>query len=190
MGEGWGEVSTWGGGGGEGHQADWDKLWVDVTNEVYQAELIKWVAEKEDSKEIVVEMSKCKVATAEVDDAVTKDDVGSRDSDNCPERMRNDKWHKQKVVSGLGVILKQLQGDYSEEGEETDLTEVKEKPAVPESETKDNEMLQNKDTCYELAEPDSDVVPGLANAQKAFDQLGFVFEPDCGERFEGTPAMR
>ena len=181
----------WGGGGGEGHQADWDKLWVDVTNEVYQAELIKWVADKENSKEIVVEMSKCKVATAEVDDALTKDDVGSRNSNKSPENStRNDKWHKQKAVSGLGVILKQLQGDYSEESEETDLTEVEEKPAVPERKTEDDEMLQNNDTSHEFAELESDVVPGLANAQKAFDQLGFVFEPDCGERFEGTPDIR
>ena len=192
VGEGWGEVSTWGGGGGEGDQADWDKLWVEVTNEVYQAELIKWVAEKENSKEIVVEMSKCKVANVEVDDAVIKDDLGSKDKtmDNNPENKRNDKWHKQKVVSGLGVILKQLQGDCSEESEENNLTEVIEKPEPDLSEIESNEILLNNEDRHELVGPEYEDVPGLANAQKAFDQLGFVFEPHCGERFEGTPAIR
>ena len=46
-------------------------------------------------------------------------------------------------MSGLGVILKQLQGDYSEESDETDLTEVEEKSAAPERKTEDDEMLQN-----------------------------------------------
>ena len=61
-----GEVSTWGGGVDGGHQQDWDRLWVEVTNEaVYQAELVRWLGDREECEQIAVDIDKCKVGNVE-----------------------------------------------------------------------------------------------------------------------------
>ena len=57
-------------GGGEylgrwGHQQDWDRSWVEVTNEVYQAELVRRVGDREECEQIALEMDKCKVGNDE-----------------------------------------------------------------------------------------------------------------------------
>ena len=186
VGEGWGEVSTWGVGGGGGQQSDWDRLWVEVTNEVYQAELVRWVGEKEGCDQIVEEMDKCKVVddvgteTVKVNPTAVVNDSGDK---------KNEKWHKQKIVSGLEVMLKQLKGECEEcgEDEEDDFTEVIETENATKNDSKaDSEVL--KEPADEIVE--SDEAPGLAKALKAFDQLGYVFEIEAGERFAETPAIR
>ena len=76
-------------GGGEylgrwGHQQDWDRSWVEVTNEVYQAELVRRVGDREECEQIALEMDKCKVGNYEAKVVVNVEN---------------------KVVSGLGEML-------------------------------------------------------------------------------------
>ena len=138
-GEGWGEVSTWGGGGDGGNQQDWDRLWVEVTNEVYQAELVRWVEDREECEQMAVEMDKCKVGNDEA--KVVVNDKNKVD-DLCGQNdKKNEKWHKQKIVSGLGEMLKQLKGECEEceEDEESESTAVIETdPAVVKEDVKEN----------------------------------------------------
>ena len=60
-------------------------------------------------------------------------------------------------------------------------------PAVKED-VKENELLREPVGCDEIIE--TEVAPGLSKAQKTFDQLGYVFETDFGERFPETQAVR
>jgi hypothetical protein len=86
-------------------------------------------------------------------------------------------------------MLKQLKGECEDcgEDEEDKLTEVIETENAPTNDSKaDNEVLQ--ELANEIVE--SDEAPGLAMALKAFDQLGYVFETEVGERFAETPAIR
>ena len=86
-------------------------------------------------------------------------------------------------------MLKQLKGECEEcgEDEEDDFTEVIETENATNNDSKaDSEVL--KEPADEIVE--SDEAPGLAKALKAFDQLGYVFEIEVGERFAETPAIR
>jgi len=51
-GHGWGDVDTNSGSqeATVGNQEDWDRLWVEVTNEVYQVELTRWFDRKQDQE--------------------------------------------------------------------------------------------------------------------------------------------
>ena len=217
-GDGWGEIGTWGGGAGDqaeaeagGHQEDWDRLWQEVSNEVYQAELASWEARRVeqqlsagagaatgsgDPAEAVENISLNKAATEEeasVDrvcaagdtldkvtnslngvsittDAVKHEDVKEGESANVNSETKENKkeknWHHQKINSGLGSILKQLQDSEQVDGE------------------------ASADVGQVNVEEGDEEAPGLVKAIKAFDQLGYVFEIDAGERFPDTPSIR
>eukprot|EP00092_Neocalanus_flemingeri_P015914 GFUD01017231.1.p1 GENE.GFUD01017231.1~~GFUD01017231.1.p1 ORF type:complete len:539 (+),score=222.79 GFUD01017231.1:195-1619(+) len=130
-------------------------------------------------------MDKCKLndtkgQTVEIDSSKETTEVDK--SDVCCKK--NEKWHKQKIVSGLGMVLKQLKGEdeVSVEEEESDLTEVEEK----ELDTKEDDCKDEQEIIKEIV----DERPGLVKALKAFDQLGYVFEMDVGERWPETPSIR
>ena len=171
----WGDVTTWGGedqaGHQEGgHQADWDRLWVEVTNEVYQAELVKWEARREEERlaelrlhSVTEQVRTCQVSVVEQQETNRELKEGK-----CEKSSEN--WHHQKINSGLGSILKQLH----EGGGDVDVNEANHNNSEPEPQEDKSEE-----------EP-----PGLAKAMKAFDLLGYVFEVDVGERFPETPAIR
>ena len=220
---GWGEVSAWGQGeeGGQqeaGHQADWDKLWMEVTNEVYQAELVKWEARREEESlaEIRVQRMTEQVSNISLGEEETKDgmkeeaneekqvmgeEVKKEEIDNDKKGRTNeekqlkkeetnednkegtteveekkgrksspDNWHHQKVNSGLGSVLRQLQ----EMETNTERSEANKSDPVPEL-SEDNHDEES---------------PGIARAVKAFDLLGYVFEVDSGERYPDCPPLR
>ena len=185
--DGWGGVTGWGGGGeGQGHagdgwggadqagaghhQEDWDRLWVEVSNEVYQTELVKWEARREE------ERLSCSVDTVsdQLDSVnITQDDTKqedikdeSRNSNNTKEPdPDNRNWHHQKINSGLGNILKQIQEN---------------NPVV--------EPSQKHNESGEIVAHEE--ISGVVRALRAFDQLGYVFELETGERWAGTPSIR
>ena len=134
-----------------------------------------------------MDMDKCDVGNYKV---VVTD--GKKDVDLCGQNdEKSEKWHKQKIVSGLGEMLKQLKVEFEEceeedESESTAVTETGQ--AVVKEDGKENELLKEPIGCEEIIETEE--APGLAKAQKTFDQLGYVFETDLGERFPETPAIR
>eukprot|EP00092_Neocalanus_flemingeri_P011936 GFUD01012869.1.p1 GENE.GFUD01012869.1~~GFUD01012869.1.p1 ORF type:complete len:531 (+),score=211.61 GFUD01012869.1:148-1593(+) len=137
-------------------------------------------------------MDKCKLDdikshTLEIDSSREVAEVVDK-SDVCFKKSEN--WHKQKIVSGLGMVLKQLKGEdeLSVEEEKTELTEVKEK----ELDAKENDSKAEQDITKESVDDivDPDETPGLVKALKAFDQLGYVFEMGVGERCSETPSIR
>ena len=196
-GQGWGD--QWGGEGGG--QADWDALWVEVSNEVYQAELVKWVARQEEgdgreTEEIgqmlqQVELEEKVEASAVIEDVIKSvavdsataeipvkpEDVELPDDLDEPDEFvekttevkeKDPAWRQQKAKSGLGSLLKQLQG---QEGEVV---------AVP-------EMIGDEGP--EERGVEREMPGGLQSAVRAFDQLGFVWE-EGGSRSERTPGVR
>ena len=78
---------------------------MEVTNEaVYQAELVRWVGDREECEQIAVDMDKCKVGNVEAKVVVNDE---KKDVYICSQNdKKNKKWHKQKIVSGLGEIYK------------------------------------------------------------------------------------
>ena len=189
---GWGEVET------AGHQHDWDRLWVEVTNEVYKLEMDKWIAregEREKGDENVESVTDAvndvciaeeKKAIDIVLEVVEKDQaiVDQKDENNSARKesgsgdvkkndekgTSNSKQHK--ITSGIGHLLNKLQGANEEESNDTE--------GVDDS---NNVSVDN-------LEEGPDEAPGLVRALRAFDLLGFVFEVDAGERFPDTPAIR
>ena len=70
---------------------------------------------------------------------------------------KNEKWHKQKIVSGLGEMLKQLKGECEEceEDLESESTAVIETDlAVVKEDVKENELLREPVGCDEIIETD------------------------------------
>ena len=189
----WGQVEDKGepdqGGHDLAHQADWDKLYLEVTNEVYQAELLKWQEEKNERLQSQARLSRVteqvsSLSVGEEGDGgketneELKDNNGGKETDeelkdNHSETARTEEnWHKQKISSGLGSLLKQLhETEVVDEGEN-----------IPSSST-----IIVPESSGDKSEEES---PGLAKALKAFDQLGYVFEVDVGERYPETPAVR
>ena len=190
---GWGEVET------AGHQHDWDRLWVEVTNEVYKLEMDKWMAREEerekgdekvesvtdavndvciaeenediDSKLEVVEKEEQTIADQKDENNSAKKEPSSDDVKKNDEKgASNSKQHK--ITSGIGHLLNKLQGVNGEESNDTESVE-----------DSNNVSLDN-------LEEGPDEAPGLVRALRAFDMLGFVFEVDAGERFPDTPAIR
>ena len=111
------------------------------------------------------------------DDASVVDNYYNVDENDGLNDKKNEKRYKQKIVSGLGEMLKQLTGECKEceEDGESDSTAVIETDPV-------------YFDCVEMIEIEE--APGLSKAQKTFDQLGYVFKTDFGERFPKTPAIR
>ena len=79
-----------------------------------------------------------------------------------------------KVNAGLAGILRHLQssGDGSFTVAEGDMNKEGEDDEGPE------ELKVEREA------------PGLDQALRAFGQLGYVFEPEAGARWEGTPGIR
>ena len=156
------------------HQADWDRLYQEVTNEVYQAELLRWQEEKNERLQSQARLSRVTEQVSAI--SVGEEGGGGEENneelkDNSCETVRTEEnWHKQKISSGLGSLLKQLH-------ENDPVTE-----SIPSSSS----------SCFPEYSGDKfeEESPGLAKALKAFDQLGFVFEVDTGERYPETPAVR
>ena len=205
-GQGWGDIGTWGGGDTQGHgdgaaadvghQEDWDKLWVEVTNEVYQAELVKWearreeemlrgtggdntdmvdtVADKLDHVNIADELPEAEKEIKEdipkaVKEIIEETVEETKNVNDESEKVKKDsKWHQQNMRSGLGSLLKQLQEDTNE----------------------NDENSKSMEDVEETAEAVHEEAPGLVRALKVFDQLGFVFEVEAGERYSETPPIR
>ena len=156
------------------HQADWDKLYQDVTNEVYQAELLRWQEEKNERLQTEVRLSRVTDQVSGISVGEEGEAGGGKETNeelkdnNCETTRSEENWHKQKISSGLGSLLKQLH--------ETEVvTETESTPIIT------SEISGDKS---------EEETPGLAKALKAFDQLGFVFEVDAGERYPETPAVR
>ena len=176
-GDGWGDVSTWGESGGGDHQSEWDRLWIEVTNEVYQAELVKWMLEREEHGKIENQMSKCKLT--DVDNA---DNILNLSKGPVTHNHDIEKCSEQKLSSGLGLMLKQLKENVPEVDE-------KEQCVTTENDQCDDQ-IQSAHMHNVSSEGESDEVPGIAKVQKAFDQLGYVFEMELGERATNTPTIR
>ena len=103
-------------------------------------------------------------------DASVVDNYYNVDENDGLSDKKNEKRYKQKIVSGLGEILKHLTGECKEceEDGESDSTAVIETDPV-------------YFDCVEMIEIEE--APGLSKAQKTFDQLGYVFKTDFGVRF-------
>merc|ERR1719422_201680 len=92
------------------------------------------------------------------------------------QTINNENWHTQKKHSGLGLILSQLQNNSEIEKDSTDFEE---ESCLPYS---------NKDAI--LLKSIRNESSGICQAMKAFDQLGYVFESDIGEKCPDTPEIR
>ena len=192
----WGD--TWGGGEVEGGgQADWDALWIEVTNEVYKAEMAKWVQEGEhlcnqvrlegefesqdgvkDIEENLAQVNLGKAAEGPINTQEAEETV-----ENQAEERLHSKNNKKdegrvkgsKANSGLAGILRQLQ--QSEDGGFTVAEGDMNKEEDDEGEGPEELKVERE-------------APGLDQALRAFGQLGYVFEPEAGARWEGTPGVR
>ena len=194
---GWGEVET------GGHQLDWDKLWVEVTNEVYKLELDKWITREEEEGEegrvdagvenVTETMNNVSIAADKVNDesdiksepvenSFDESTLGQKDKNDTDtnkvtrevKNKGNNNWKQHQLSSGIGHLLSKLQG--TNEGESNDA----ENDADVSKESVDNPE----------AEEGPDEAPGLVRALRAFDLLGYVFEVDAGDRFPDTPPIR
>ena len=197
----WGD--TWGGGEpAGGGQADWDALWIEVTNEVYKAEMVKWMEdgeirynhisseeklrEVEEDKsndgvnDIENNLSQVNLRKASEDPTNTREVKETVDNKNEERQFSKGNWNEEgevkapKVNAGLAGILRHLQssGDGSFTVAEGDMNKEGEDDEGPE------ELKVEREA------------PGLDQALRAFGQLGYVFEPEAGARWEGTPGLR
>ena len=190
----WGD--TWGGGdstGGGGGQADWDTLWVEVTNEVYKAEMAKWMHSdldsgsrvtleaaddiKEEVNRIEEDLARVNLEKAEEKPIHYRLEEKEAEQEATKNAARETK-KTAKVNSGLAGLLRQLQlsedpYNLAEDGM---------------NQTQENADEENEEGPVELRVERE--APGLDQALKAFDQLGYVFEQEAGVRWEGTPGVR
>ena len=193
---GWGEVET------VGHQQDWDRLWVEVTNEVYKLELDKWMVREEerergDEKVESITDTFNDVSIAEGLEKVDKfmksepvenvqDTVNPKDENNSANEKsistietkktsenKGNNWKQHQITSGIGHLLNKLQGANEEE-----------------SNGSEHDVDDSNNVSSDKFEEGPDEAPGLVRALRAFDLLGFVFELDAGERFPDTPSIR
>ena len=193
----WGD--TWGGGEVEGGgQADWDALWIEVTNEVYKAEMAKWMHEGEKLlnqvrpdgdvechdgvKDIEENLAQVKLEKA-VEDPINTQEVEQTVENQDEERLltKDNKKDEGKVKgskanSGLAGVLRHLQ--HSEDGGFT----VAEGDMNNENDDDEGEGPEELKVEREAT--------GLDQALRAFGQLGYVFEPEAGARWKGTPGVR
>ena len=189
---GWGEVET------VGHQQDWDRLWVEVTNEVYKLELDKWMVREEERERgdekvenITDTLNDVSIAEGlEKDDKLMKSEpvenihdtvnrkggknIENEETISTMETKKNSEkkgnnWKQHQITSGIGHLLNKLQGANEEESNDTE---------------------HDVDDSGDKFEEGPDEAPGLVRALRAFDLLGFVFEVDAGERFPDTPPIR
>ena len=65
---------------------------------------------------------------------------------------KNEKWHKLKIVSGLGEMLKQLKGECEEDERSESTAVIETEPAVVEEDSKENELLKEPVGCDEFTE--------------------------------------
>ena len=190
----WGD--TWGGADVEGGgQADWDALWTEVTNEVYKAEMGKWMQEGEnlcepvrldgevesqdgvkDIEETLAQVNlekivECPINTQGVDETVENQE--GEEKERLLPKEGNVKGSK--ANSGLAGILRQLQ--QSEDGGFTVAEGAMNNEEDDEGEGPEELKVERE-------------APGLDQALRAFGQLGYVFEPEAGARWEGTPGVR
>ena len=193
---GWGEVET------VGHQQDWDRLWVEVTNEVYKLELDKWMVREEERERgdekvesITDTFNDVSIAEGlEKNDKFMKsepvqniqDTVNPKGENNSANEKsistietkktsenKGNNWKQHQITSGIGHLLNKLQGANEEE-----------------SNGSEHDVDDSNNVSSDKFEEGPDEAPGLVRALRAFDLLGFVFELDAGERFPDTPSIR
>jgi len=102
----------------ESHQKDWDRLWIEVSNEVYQTELNKYMDQKEteemEEKEAMIqavkaakrEQSTRKPPTddcgVQLEQKLCQMNITASDSGDC------EAWGKQRLFAGVGNMLNNL----------------------------------------------------------------------------------
>jgi hypothetical protein len=144
---------------------------VEVSNEVYQAELGRWInnSEKRRPDGGEVEGLGARLGEVGLGEEAEKEEVEE------PRAERTEGWRQQKAVSGLGSLLRQLQGDAK---------------AASVADMSGGEEEEGPEERRVGREEETEAVPGLEITNKTFDQLGFVFESEAGRRWQGTPAVR
>ena len=125
-------------------------------------------------------LSQVSLRKASEDPTNTREVKETVDNKNEERQFSKGNWNEEgevkapKVNAGLAGILRHLQssGDGSFTVAEGDMNKEGEDDEGPE------ELKVEREA------------PGLDQALRAFGQLGYVFEPEAGARWEGTPGIR